>query len=328
MHHFIAKVFSLLAIASVLVLAGCQTPNLKPFATASVAVTASINQGGDHVIELIARQPGYTATGAKIAPGSADHPAVALAAEWQKRRTAADAICTYSGALVAIGEASAHRQANAEALYDSVKALATSVPGVGVGVNAAGNLMVGALNSFVEVKAWHDMASAVQGANPAVQAIASFLKSDMASLARAHEAFYRDKLLRTTNDERFVALVALEARLRKQQDTEREAVSTNPSDVSAGNELSRLSGLMDGVLRDLTPRRQEIAGFLDAIRDAERFYAAAIAAIDAWSVAHADLARGFEKKRTPNLALLAVRAAELNALIEDFKKSKQPSPSS
>jgi hypothetical protein len=322
MHHFIPKIISRAAIVSLFALAGCQTPNLTPFATTSITVTAGINEGGDHVIELISRQPGYTADGAKIDPGSPDHPAVALAAEWQKRRAAADAICTYSGALVAIGEASAHRQANAEALYDSVKALAEKVPGVGVGVSAAGNLVVGTLNGFVEVKAWRDMESAVQGANPAVQAIASFLKTDMASLARAHEAFYRDKLLRASNDERFATLVALEARLRKSQDTAREAVSANPGDVSAGNELLRLSGLLEGVLRDLTPRRQEIAGFQDAIRDVERFYTAAIAAIDAWSVAHADLAKGFAAKRTPNLALLTVRAAELNALIEDFKKSE------
>lgn len=310
-------------VITALALAGCQTPDLKPFATTSSAVTASINQGGDQIIELIAQQPAYTPEGNIVRPDSPEHPVFRLEAEWKKRRAAADAICTYSGSLASIGQASANRRANAAALYDSVKDLAASIPGLGTGVSAAGNLMISTLDGFVEVKAWHDMGKAVKSADSAVQAIAGYLQKDMESLALLHESVYQNKVTLAEGDKRYGALRLLEKALREKQDQQRDVVKNNPGDPTAGNELARINSLLADVQRDLTGRRAEIASIENSIRSGRQFYAAAAKAIGTWAAAHADLVKAFEQKRPPNLALLATRAEELNALLQDFKNTRK-----
>lgn len=321
MHAAPLKSRLLAGLAFALVLSGCQTPDLKPFAAASATIVSGINQGGDMAIAPLARQS-VMVNGTLVAPGAPEHPANKLVALWASRRAAADAILVYSESLAAISDASANRKADATALVDSVRHLAAAIPGVSVSSNAAGDLVVFAVGAGVEVKAWHDMAAAVNSADPAVQVMADLLKQDFIALSAEFESETLNQLI-TSASPALREVERLYAPLREKQKAQRVIVAGDPSNVNAGVELTRLDGLLAGLEPDLAALRAEKSQLEDTLAAGKSFYAAVGKAIDAWAVAHHDLVKTFAENRGPNLVLLAARAQELDTLIKEFRNEKK-----
>lgn len=309
-------------IGAMALVTGCQTPDLKPFAAASADVAAGIAWGGDLAIRQIAREPAIVGS-AVIAPDEPNHPARPLAVEWAPRRRAAEAVLAYSGALAAIGDASTNRKANAAALLDSVKQLAAAVPGVSLGTNAAGNLLISAASGVVELKAWRDMRTAVKNADAAIALIAGVIRQDLASMSNLYAGFHTNQIVQARTAAEFRQLTRLYDSLRKEQETKRGLVAGSPADPITGTDLTRLDSMLAGVERDLRPRLAAIAHHRTALADGAAFYAAAMAGIDAWAAAHRDLSIAFEQRRTPNIALLLVRAQEIQAQLQEFKSAQR-----
>jgi len=306
----------LIWLAPLLLVAGCSTPNLRPFGDASKTLSISVHNGGDLAIKPLADIPLWDGN-ALLEPGDPKHPAKALALSWELRRKSMDAVLVYSASLVAISEAAAHSKANAAQLVGSVKELAASVPSIGVGASKAGDLMVFGLQTFVEVKAWHNMRRAIQAADPAIQLVAKGLKKDFLELSNEYESRQRDRLIQKT-----VALRPIERvyqSLQDQRNTKRASVAAAPSDAAVGAELARLDALVVGLEPDLTKMHAEKSQLQDSLAEGTAFFAAAGAAVDAWAEAHADLVKCFEQNRAPNLTLLIARAEELNTLIGKLK---------
>ena len=84
-----------------------------------------------------------------------------------------------------------------------------------------------------------------------------------------------------------------------------------------------IDALIASVEPELTALRADLSRLQAALATGKAFYATAAKSIDAWAAAHADIAKALEEKRTPNLTLLAARAQELHALIEDLKSANQ-----
>jgi hypothetical protein len=301
-------------------LAGCQTPDLKPFASATAGVTASIAQGGDLAIKQIAREPAIVDNDV-VDPDAPNHPAKAIATEWETRRRAAEAILAYSGALAAIGDAAANRKANATALFDSVKQLESAVPGVSHGSNTAGNLLISAASGIVEIKAWRDMGDAVKNADAAIGIIAGVFRKDLELMAKLHAGFHTNQITQAKVAAEYRQLIRLHEALRKEQQTKRANLAGAPGDANAGTELARIDALITGVEHDLNPRLAAIARHRAALAEGATFYKSAIDGVEAWAAAHHDLAQAFEQKRTPNIALLIARAQEIQGQLQELKSA-------
>lgn len=301
--------------------AGCQTPDLKPFAAASATIVASINRGGDQAIAPLAGQAAMV-NGSLVATGSPEHPANKLQTLWTERRKAADAILVYSESLAAINDAAANRKGNATALIDSVRQLASAIPGVNVSSNAAGDLVIFAVSAGVEVKSWHDMSSAVKSADPAIQLLAGMLRQDLVALSAEFESEMLNQLM-TSTVPALREVERLHGPLREKQRAQRVIVARDPSDATAGAELMRIDGLIAGLQPDLNALRAEQAQLKQILATGKNFYAAVGRAIDAWAAAHHDLVRVFEENRGPNLVLLAARAQELDTLIQAYRNEKK-----
>lgn len=303
---------------------GCQTPDLKPFATATSGVATSIVQGGDLALREMARAPA-TVDDALVAPGAENHPARKIGAEWEIRRRSAEAILVYSGALAAIGDASANRKANATELVKSVRQLAEAVPGVGAISNVAGSVTVSLAGIGVEIKAWRDLGRAIQNADKAIAIVAGVFRADLESMSNLHAGFHTRQMSLARLAPEFRALDDLHKTLRKEQQAKRDALKAAPADVTLGTDLARLDALIAGVERDLNPRLALIARHRTALAEGTEFYQSAIRGIDAWAAAHRDLAESFTQKRAPNLALLLARAQEIQGLLQEIKAAK-PQP--
>ena len=311
----------LAGLAFALLLSGCQTPDLKPFADASATLVSGINQGGDMAIAPLASQA-VMVNGVLVAPGAPEHPASKLIALWAERRAAANAILAYSQSLADINDAATNRKATATSVVDAVRHLAAAVPGVNVSSNAAGDLVVFVLSAGIEVKAWRDMASAVKSADPAVQAIAGVLKQDFAALSAELESVTLNQLTSSTTPA-LREVDRLYEPVREKQRAQRILLATDLSNLSVSTELLRLDSLRAGLEPDLVALRAEKSRLEDTRTAGKNFYAAAGGAIDAWAAAHHDLVESFEEHRGPNLRLLATRAQELNTVIKEFRSEQK-----
>jgi hypothetical protein len=308
-----------LACLGLLVVSGCQVPDLKPFASASAMLATSINQGGDLAIAPFTRES-VMIDGAFVAPGLPTHPGTQLQAEWDVRRKTADAILVYSASLSAIADASAKRKENAAALVDSVRQIAAVVPGANVITPAAGNLTIGLLGTVVEVKAFHDLSAAVQSADPAIQLIAGSLLQDFDSLSHLYAPQQRNRISQivpslASAEQFYATLKAKQAELRR-------ALTENLADKDKNAELAHIDGLVAGVEPEVLAKRAELARLQAALADGKAFYAVAANAIDTWAAAHAEIAKALQEKRAPNLMLLATRAQELRGLVADLQAEK------
>ena len=306
-----------LGLTCLLLLTSCATPDLKPFAEASKTLSASVNRGGDLAIKPLVRMPIWDGT-KYVQPEDAKHPAKALAASWEIRRKAMDAVLIYSSSLVAISEAAANRKGNATELVGSVKQLASAVPALGTGLSAAGDLVVFGLGTYVEIKAWHNMRKAVESADPAIQLVAKALKKDFTELSNEFESKPNDHLIQI--DFALRPVNRIHDALTTQREAQRNQVAGAPGDAALGTELVRLDGLLTAVNVDLNKLQSEKNRIEEFRADGVEFFASAIKATDAWAAAHADLVKCFEERRTPNLALLAARAEELKGIVENLKK--------
>lgn len=298
-------------------LAGCTTPDLKPFADASATLSSSVKVGGELAINPISTIPVWNGD-VFVSPRDPAHPYKSLEGEWEKRRKTMDAVLVYSASLQAISEAAAHRSDNATALVQSVQQLASSVPGYGAAFDTAGKLVIKGIETTVEVKAWHDMRRAVASADPAIQMIAGSLQKDLSELANLMKAPLNDRI--TALGASLRPVVRLETTLRERRDTQRKTVAETPTDATAGAELARLDSLYQTALADLTQMREERARTENSIKQGQEFFANAVAGVNAWADAHRGIVQAFQEKRMPNFTLLAARAQELREIVNELKK--------
>ena len=304
-----------------LLAAGCATPSLTGFSDASTTLASAVKTGGELAIAPLATQPVWNPVKKEyVLPGEEEHPFEELDAQWQKRRQAMDAVLVYSASLEAISSAAANRKQNAEALVGAVGQLAESV-GYGATAEAGKIVITKGLETIVEVKAWHDMRRAVREADGAIQKLGPVIQSNLLALMTQHQANVMLALSanRTTN---FTAL-AQEKILIESRNAQRTNVVAAISDAAAGAELTRLEGLLATVRGEADRARADNASLQETKRTGREFFESAAQGVEAWARSHGEIAKAFEEKRTPNLALLIARAEEIRAVVEEIKKRRE-----
>jgi hypothetical protein len=318
------------ALVALVFLAGCQTPDLKPFASASADLATSIKKGGELAITPLLAAP--MKVGHDLVPPSSDqHPGKKLQEEWDKRCKTADALLAYSASLAAIADASAHRQGNAKGLVDSVNALAKTVTGATPLTDAASNLASKVLETAAEVKAFRDLSAAVKSADPAIQAVALSLQADFVEIANV----LRSRLTTQRSDASSASKPVKDFldTVRKRRDRQRVEVAKalvdpkrSAEQPALDAELAHLDALVANAEPEDNTRTAELNRLESAIAAGKAFFAAAEATTKTWADAHRDIAVALEEKRTPNFMLLVSRAQELRNLVIELKPAK-PVPS-
>lgn len=300
-----------------LLVSGCATPNLKPFADASSTLSISVKRGGDLAIKPLAKTPIWV-NNDLVPPGDSKHPYKKLEDSWELRQKAMDAVLIYSTSLDAINEAAAHREENAEALVNSVQQLASAVPGYGAAFNSFGTLVVKGLKITVEVKAYHDMRQAVEAADPAIQLVARRLIEDFTELSNLFVAPLNEQLSNSENSVRPLKRYVKE--LEKRRDALRKEVEGAPGNSGKGIELARFEALYAPAAAELKQILSDRGKVEDNIAQGKEFFANVKLAVDAWAAAHAELVKAFKDQRMPSFALLAARAEELKETVSQLKR--------
>ncbi len=301
-----AGVGSLVFLLLILGLSACAVPNVKPFSDATTAYRNAIAAAGATTVDAVRH-------------GTEPDQAATVAALWADRLRAGDALVFYAGALTAIVEAHGSAATSVQQLSDTVSGLVAFIPG-GTGAAAKEGIAIGAIigQTAIEVKAAHDLAAAVQKAQPAVTKMADLLKKDLKDLQllcgnayvssdlalvdawRVNNKAYYDKLLVAVTTARTTAAT--------------QAFDT--ASVARLTELERLLAVQATALLQYQGSRRTLAVQKAA---ADEMFDQAIAGSDDWVKTHAEIATAIRENRVPNMTVLMVRTQEIKNAVDRIR---------
>jgi len=309
------------SLAFVVFVAGCTTPNLKPFADATSTMSSAGRKAGDLTLSQLAGKTIKTGQGT-FRPGDANHPSVQFENSWNLRRKTIDDIEAYAAALAALGDASSNSKSNVTQVLGSLKELAGNVPTFGPAFNAAGDLIVTIGQTVIEIKAYHDMAKLVQAAQPLVNDVVDALNKDFAGLQILYESQSRAELKRLKDDAE--APRKYYDSLCDSRNSLRDIGGAIVDDSSKRDKILQLDLLIAGVEPQIKEFDKQIAAQKQAMEDGLLFFKQAKQTLLAWQQTHDQLYNALSEHQIPNLTLLVARAQELKAAADNLRKPQTP----
>ena len=303
----------------VVLIAGCASPDLRPFADATQAVSESARKASQSTIEVVASTP-YEVDGAPLEPTDANHPAKRLETAWKDRAQGLDGLVQYAASLAGVAEAAKKSRENVDAVGDSLEQLTKFIPQVTLPSAAATDLIKLIAQTAIEIKSYVTLRDALDAAHPAVSDFAGLLKADLASLKNIYRV-ERDRLETYLDDQYLESNEYYELLLDEQQEIRRfmvdATVGADAGEIEAAElRIMELNEQISAVSPEYEAYRAQLDVLIETNREVEAFFDNLVESVDIWVDTHADLVKAFEEKRVPNVALLVTRAEELRAAFE------------
>ncbi len=315
------------AIAAILAgvaLAGCELPNLQPYADATQDLRVAVASTGDQVAGALAenRTPDADVASFKAAYAAIDQ--------------SMEAFGNYSDSLAAIADAGEKGSENAGKVADSFNALIDGFGAVSpIGAVPANAIAVikEAYGIVARVRAAQSMKAAVAAVNPSVQKFATLLEQDAVDMKTIVDRVAQNSTLRIQNCEApyapvdCMALKKLDAIAReyvKEAQKEQADLANllagggkpNAAQLALANDKSALAADVSArlaqrkaLLDDAAGRQRVRNELLDKIKDG----------VAAWAAIHARLAQDLADGTQPNVRNLAAAAKSISNLIEKVR---------
>ena len=314
-YRFFITVPGLVAI----LITGCASPDLRPFADATQAVSEGARKASQSTIEVLASTP-YEENGVRLKPTDSNHPAKRLETAWKDRAQGLDGLAQYAASLAGVAEAAKKSRENVDAVGDSLEQLTKFIPQVTLPSAAATNLIKLIAQTAIEIKSYVTLRDAVEAAHPAVSDFAGLLKTDLASLKNIYRV-ERDRLETYLDDEYLESNEYYQLLLDEQQEIRRllvnATVGTDGDEIEAAElRIMELNEQISAVSPEYEAHWAQLDVLMETNREVEAFFDKLVESVGIWVDTHADLVRAFEEKRVPNVALLVTRAEELRAAFE------------
>jgi hypothetical protein len=313
---------ALIGCSLLLLCAGCSTPDLKPFADTTATLRQAVVQSQKIVraeVNEVTNAPNLQNPG-KIAVDNEK-----ISALFDKRKAFMEAMVAYSDSLASVADAGQNSQANAQALGDSVKQLASAAGPYGDAVGAGTDIMVKIYKLAAEAWAVHTLREATTKVNPAIQSAAVIIQMDMTNVIA---------ILLSVKEEANAALKYPhheEIALRNRAVNQRNDLLTQLSDaLGATNSIERVAAYnrqaveLDKVLSRMDewylPMQKQIAENNRRIADEVDIADNTIQGFQQWAKVHAGLKKSLDENRQPNVRELVSTVLEINDEIEKLKK--------
>ena len=261
----------------VLFVAGCRLPSVQPYANATAELRDAVETTGE---VTVARMKGDSEPfDPKNPPEPTDpaYPAWELAQAWEVRLAAAGALVTYADALADITAAEEASADNMRDLAGAIDEIAASLPGVAAPSQEVVALATKLGEIALEVKAAHDLAEAVERAQPAVEGIADILSQDWDDMLvlyqTAHRMHVKDTFLRSDTDKsiKYLEFATYYTELKSRVEALRAELQTakfeNPSGRDLVAELKEAEDLLTGAEESDGPYYTELKSRVEALRD-------------------------------------------------------------
>lgn len=304
-------------------LTGCQTPDLRPLADSTVSLHQAVVQSQKIVkseIAAVAEAPNLQ-NPAKIA---SYNKAISDILEIRKAFTAA--LVAYSDSLAAVADAGKNGKANAQALGDSVKQLASAAGPYGAAVGAASDIVTKVYGLAAQAWAVHSLKESVSKVDPAIQAGAEFVRMDMTNVLA---------ILKSANEEANAAAkyphhneMVLYNQTAKKRDALSAELTTALADTTNWVQLTtaynQKAAELDKALNRMnewhTPLMAAIAENNKRFSSEEDIVLNTIQGFQQLAKVHADLKKSLDENTQPNVRELVSTVLEIKDEIEKLKK--------
>jgi hypothetical protein len=324
---------TLLLVAFVLSIAGCQMPNVQPYADATARLRDAIQVAGETTVARLKgdRKPFDLENPPR--PGDDAYPAWELSQLWEIRLAAANALVAYADSLSDITAAGNQAGGNAQKLGTTISGLASGLAGVSAPSQEVVALAAKLTELAIKVKASHDLAKAVERAQPAVEGIAELLTKDLDDLLICYQTAHRDLLKDTflrgksEKSKKYLQLATYRKSLKERVEQLREELKgnefTNPADRDLTSELEQAEELLTKANLAFLPYQEE---YLELLRERERveqLFDQAKKTTAAWLNTHRDLSESITSNRRPSWRELLSITQELHVLVDAVREDNR-----
>jgi hypothetical protein len=293
-------IFSVMAV-------GCATPNVQPFADATVELRRAVVEGGAVTADSMARA-------ARVNPNpSANNDVEAFASVWQDRVKLMDVLVAYSDSIANIALAGRGAKQTAEALGDSVASLADLVPATGIAVNEGLKLGELLVKTGIEIKTYHDLDRAVNAAHDALEKVATYLKKDIADLKRLYVKASQD--IQGQLEDEFGAREGYRRKLLKKRDELRQQLPDQFTDANIAS-LEQIEELLAHVAPEHLEYMNRRADLFRKRATTIQLFDTAQQGVAAWSQSHKALKQAIDQNRRPNVRLIMATAQEIKDAVD------------
>lgn len=305
-----------------LLLAGCTTPDLKPFADS----TAGLHQATVQTRDIIKAELREFKKAELFSDASVLRDAeTVIPNSFDARIKFMEAVVAYSDSLAAIVDASKNARANAQSLGDSVKGLADAVGPYGAAVGQAIPIFVSVAGGVEEAWAVHSLKEATKKANPIIQAGAVIMEADVLKIKSilvrneqpyiqkleepyANDLTIREEIIRLRNEETKQLLDALK------KDKQGAVVAT------FNTNLAEYDKAMASINLWYEPLQKNEADAISRLELEAQMMKNTVHGFQQWAKVHADLTKALEDNRQPNIRELVSTVLEIKTEIENLKK--------
>jgi hypothetical protein len=298
-------------------LAGCQTPDLKPFADSTASMNTAVKEGQKLFIREL-----ETIKAADKEATYVDKALNDFTNNWKLRIDVMNAMVEYSEQLAAVADSPRQRAENTKAIADAIGHVAQAFGPYGEAVN--GVLDIGRkLDGLVaQVRAARTLQKAVQKADPIISNVVEVLLKDFQAMENTLrvERQALPGILRTPHSD---ALEARKKLLKQMPDLYKQltdnganaqAVANFNRDVAANaTALAEMDRWYLPLAAQLKENDQRIAAGISLLSEARTGFRA-------WGNIHSKLASDIAERRQPNWRLLLETAREIQSDIERIKK--------
>jgi hypothetical protein len=288
-------------------LSGCASlPSLGPFVDASNQLRAAVATSGTTVEAELRLMDGGT--------GFADQ----LKKEWEARNEAFAGIAAYSSSLKAIVDAGNEGAASAQKVADSVSGLAKAagvvLPGSPEAIAVATDIGKFLGSQIALIRGRKSLKDAMETAQPAVEAIAKLIGSDLKDLEELFIAAAKsnDNAVRTSDE--FKNLVGYRRKLLEQ------IGNSDPTDPGSFDKQVKLGQMLEATGEwhgRYLAKRKEID---DRLRAGRALIQAATQSANEWGVAHGQLLTALKERRPVNTDSIIQAAVEIQTLVRKVRE--------
>jgi len=309
-----AVIFCLLVLTT----AGCQMPNVQPFADATAQLRQAVITTGNLTIAAMRATP-YTDDESNVIPlNSENHPANRLTDIWAERTRAMDTLVNYSDSLAQVVDAGKSAEKTASNLVNSISNIADTMTGGEGFSDETGALATLIVKYGVQLKAAHAVDQAVTAAHPVVAGIGKIVKKDLSSLAILYNNEYVD-ILDNIDEEYGVRNTYRMDLIKKVTVARVDMLEADFSNESVA-EVSKIEKLLAATEKD----HQEFTAKMQAAKtnhhEGQRAFATAINAVDFWIAAHKELHLAIRENRRPNVQLLLTAIQEVKIAVDNVRE--------
>ena len=309
-----AKALLMLAV-SVGLLAGCRTPDLKPFRDSTAKIQSSVLEAQDLYSDELERLRPFVPNGHALTVQQR-----AFVNHWAARTEVMDAMVKYAGSLAAVADAPEKSRVALEGVAKSINQLGSAAGPYQAAIDGTTQIMTELLNLVNQVRSARQLKKAVAATDTDMQKLATLLATDFARLRRTIE-LNQQSIKNWMDGPRAHQLDARTALIDK---AEAKATTLQAGLVGANwaaavttfnNDMAETQKFLAEADKWYLPHRAAVDAAQKQMAERVKLFRDTETALAQWGKAHADLAEALKNDMSPDWTVLRQSADRIEKSI-------------